>query len=75
MCISIDQIGYTQGGLIPVLKEKKSSRKYHVATIFVDYFYKLTYVHFSESTTTNEASETKHTFEQYAATFGVRIQK
>ena len=51
MCISIDQIEYHQGGLIPVLKGKKTSRKYHVATTFVDHFSKWTYVHFMKSTT------------------------
>ena len=33
MIISIDQIEYPQGRLIQVLKGKKNSRKYHVATI------------------------------------------
>ena len=41
MCISMDQIEYPQGRLIPVLKGKKTSKKYHVATIFVDHFSKL----------------------------------
>ena len=35
----------------------------------------MTYVYFSESTTTNEAEEAKHAFEQYAETFGIKIQK
>ena len=35
----------------------------------------MTYVHFSESITSNESIEAKHAFEQYAATFGVKIQK
>ena len=39
MWISIDQIESSQGGLIPVLKVSESSRKYHVATIFVDHFF------------------------------------
>ena len=75
MCISIDQIDSPQGGLIPVLKGRQTSRKYHVATIFVDFFSKLTYVQFSEITTANKAVKAKHEFEKYAATFGVKIQK
>ena len=75
MCVSIDQIESPQGGLIPVLKGKQTKRKYHVATIFVDHFSKLTYIHYSESTTANEAVEAKHAFEHHAATFGVSIQK
>ena len=51
MCLSIDQIESPQGGLIPVLKGKKTSIKYHVATIFFDHCSKFTYVHFSENTT------------------------
>ena len=75
MCISINQIESPQGGLISVLKWKQTSRKYHAATIFVDHFSKFTYVKFSQSTAANEAVEAKHAFEQYAATFGVNIQK
>ena len=63
MSISINQIESPQGGLIPVLKVRQTSRKYHVATIFVDHFSKLTYVYFSESTTANEAVKAKHAFE------------
>ena len=36
MCISIDKIEFTQGGLIPVLKGKQTNKNYHAATIFVD---------------------------------------
>ena len=75
ICISIDQIEFPQGGLIPVFKGRQKVRKYHAATISVERFYKLAYVNFSESTTANEAIESKHAFEQYAATFGVKIQK
>ena len=75
MCISVNQIESPEGGLIPVPKGRQTSRKYHVATIFVDHFSKLAYVHFSESTTENKAVEAKHAFEQYAATFGKKIQK
>ena len=39
MCISINQIEYPQDGLIPVLKGKQTSIKYHVAAIFVDHFF------------------------------------
>ena len=38
MCISIDQIEFPQGRLIPVIKVKQTSRKYHVATIFLTIF-------------------------------------
>ena len=41
MCISIDQIESYQGGLIPVLKGKQTSIKYHVAIIFVHHFSKI----------------------------------
>ena len=75
MCISIDQIIYPQGGLIPVLKGKQNSKKYCVATIFVDHLSKLAFVHFSEITTTNKAVEAKHAFEQFTATFFVKVQK
>ena len=38
MCISIDQLESPQGGLIPFLKGNQTSRKYHIAAIFVDHF-------------------------------------
>ena len=37
------------------IKLNQTSRKYHIAKIFVDHFSKWTDVHFSESTTANEA--------------------
>ena len=55
-----NQIRSPLGGLIPLLKGRQTSRKYHVATIFVHHFSKLNYIHFSESTTSNEAFEAKH---------------
>ena len=75
MFISIIQIESPQGVLMPVIKGKKNRRKYHVATIFVAHFSKLTYVHFSESTKANKAVEAKHALEPYSAAFGVKIQK
>ena len=75
MCISINKIEFPRGGLIPVLKGRQTSRKYHVATIFFDHFSKLTYLNFSEITTANKSVDAKHAFEKYAAKFGVKIQK
>ena len=69
----MDQIESPISGLIPVLKENQTGRKFHVATIFVDHYSKLTYVHFTESTTEKKAVEAKHAFEQYAAIFGVTL--
>ena len=51
ICISINIIESPQNVLIPVLKLKQTSRKYHVSTIFVEHYSKLTYVCFSEITT------------------------
>ena len=75
MCISTNKIKSPQSGLIPVLKGKQTSRNYHVGSIFVDNFSKVTYVHCSESSTVNKFAKAKHTFEEYAAKFGVKIQK
>ena len=75
MWISIDQIESPQGGLIKFLKVKETIRKYQVAAIFAEYFSKLTYVQFGEITTENEAVEAKYAFKQFAAAFGVKIQK
>ena len=73
MCISINKIESFKGGIIPLLKGRQTSRKYHVAPIFVDHFSGLTYVHFREVTKANESVEAKNAFEQYVATFGVKI--
>ena len=61
--IPINKIEYPQGGLIPVLKGRQTSKKYHLAKICVDHFYELTYGNFSEITTSNEAVESKRVFE------------
>jgi hypothetical protein len=49
-------------------------KRYKVATIFVDHFSRLSFVHLQESTKGEETLLAKRAFEAYAASFGVVIR-
>ena len=44
-CVSVDQMQSTQAGFYAQLKGKLTSKRYTAATIFVDHFSRLRYVH------------------------------
>ncbi len=72
--VSVDMLHSPIGGLIPVSKGKTVKEKYHIACIFVDHCTKLVYVAYQMSTSAAETVESKHAFEQWAATHGVKIK-
>ncbi len=74
-CVSIDQMQSTQAGFYAQLKGKLTSKRYTVATIFVDHFSRLRYVHLMTSLSSQETIEAKKAFEQFAADHGVRIKQ
>ncbi len=73
-CVSVDQLSSPTPGLIAQVKGNLTRDRYRVATVFVDHFSDLTYVHVSQSDTSEETVEAKEAFERFAATHGVTIQ-
>jgi hypothetical protein len=44
-CVSVDQLISTQVGFIAQLKETLTKKRYTAATVFVDHYSKLKYIH------------------------------
>ena len=71
--MSIDQLESTTPGLIAQLRGKPTTKRYRVATVFVDQFSKLSYVHMQKGGTAIETLEAKLAFERYARSFGIKV--
>ncbi len=64
-CVSVDQMTSTQLGFVAQLKGKLTKKRYRCATVFVDHFSRLRYVHLQVNDSLIEA---------FAAQHGIRIQ-
>lgn len=72
--VSCDQLISGTPGLMGQSSGNLTRRRYYVATIFVDHFSDLDYVHLQESTSALETIEAKHAFERFARDRGVTIR-
>ena len=61
-------------GLVPQLRGTPSLRRYHYATVFVDHFSRLDYVHLHECNTAEAILEGKLAFKRFAASHDVQIR-
>ena len=73
-CISVDQMEVREEGLIAQLKGKLTRQRYKYATIFVDQYSDLSYVHLQRHLTSDETVQAKLAFEAYARSMGVSIR-
>jgi GAG-pre-integrase domain len=74
-CVSVDQLESSVPGLVGQLKGSLTHKRYKVATIFVDHFSALSFVHLQLSTNAEETLQAKLEFEKYARTHGVIIKR
>ena len=72
--VSVDQLESSVAGLVPQVKGILTTRRYTAATVFVDHFSSLTYVHLMESTTGEETVQAKEAFERYAKENEVKVR-
>jgi hypothetical protein len=72
--VSVDQLESPIPGLIGQMKGILTKKRYKVATVFVDHFTNLSYVHLQTSTNALETLEAKHEFERFAQSCGVQIR-
>ena len=72
-CVSVDQMQSPAPGLIAQLKGVPTTQRYTVATIFVDHFSRLSYVHLERFLTSDNTVRAKRSFEHYRASHGVRV--
>jgi hypothetical protein len=73
-CVSVDQLQSTQAGFFSQLKGRLTLRRYHAATIFVDHYSRLRFIHLMTSMTSAETIEAKTAFEHFAQENGVQIK-
>jgi GAG-pre-integrase domain len=73
-CVSVDQLESSVPGLVGQLKGIPTTKRYRVATVFVDHLSGMSYVHLQSSTSSKETLEAKREFEKYARSFRVVVQ-
>ena len=73
-CVSIDQLKSSTPGLIGQVKGWLTRERQHVATVFVDHYSDLTFVHVTPSDTSEETVEAKEAFERFAAAHNVIVK-
>jgi len=72
--VSVDQLVSTTPGLIAQLRGLPTTKRYNAATVFVDQFSGLSFVHLQKTTSAEETIEGKSKFEAYASSNGVEVQ-
>jgi hypothetical protein len=73
-CVSVDHMVSTQTGFFAHLKGKLTSKRYRAASIFVDHFSRLRFVHLMQDLLSEETINTKLAFERFAAEHGMAIK-
>jgi hypothetical protein len=71
-CVSVDQLILTQVGFIAQLKGTLTKKCYTAATVFVDHYLRLKYIHLMTKLTSKKTMEAKQAFEHFAEQHGVR---
>ncbi len=72
-CVSVDQMISTQVSVIAQLKGTLTKKHYTAATVFVDHYSRLKYIHLMSKLTSEETMEAKQAFEHFAKQHGVCI--
>jgi hypothetical protein len=73
-CVSVDQLESSTPGFVAQLKGVLTKRRYTCATVFVDHYLRLGYVHMQQQLTSDETVEAKHAFEAFSRYQGVTIK-
>ena len=73
-CVSVDQLVSTTPGQVAQLRGRPTTKRYNVATIFVDHYSDMSFVNIQKTTSDEETIKGKEKFEAYAASCGVNIQ-
>ena len=73
-CVSVDQLESPTPGLIAQLKGIPTTKRYTAATIFVDHFSRLSFVHPQTSLSSEDTLQAKRAFERYCGSHNVKIQ-
>jgi hypothetical protein len=72
-CVSVDQTPMRAVGFVAQMKGRLTHGRYTVATIFVDHYSRLGYVHLQKDASSAETLKAKRAFELYAREHGIKI--
>ena len=72
-CVSVDMLKSPTPGLVAQMAGWITGKRYWYATVFVDHYSRLGYVHLQKTQTAKETLEGKALFERKCATFGVSV--
>ena len=73
-CVPVDQLESPTPGLIAQLKGIPTTKQYKAATIFVDHFSRLSFVHLQSTLTSEDTLQAKKAFQKYSESNGVHIK-
>jgi hypothetical protein len=71
--VSVDQMISTQVGFIAQLKGALTKKRYIAATVFINHYSRLQYIHLMTRLTSQETIDAKQAFEHFAKQHGVKI--
>ena len=72
--VSVDQLVSPTPGLIAQMTGHLTTQRYKYATVYVDQYSKLGYVHIQKSSSAEETVTGKRAFEKYMLSLGVRVK-
>ena len=72
-CVSVDQMMSPTPGLISQLKGIPTMQRYTAATVFVNHFSRLLFVHLQRSLTSDDTVRAKRAFERFCESHGVKV--
>jgi hypothetical protein len=73
-CVSVNHIISTQVGFVAQSKGMLTKKRYRAATMFIDHFLRLQYVHLMMTLSSKETVAAKLAFKQFAEQHGLTIQ-
>ena len=73
-CVSVDMLKSPTPGLVAQMAGFLTGKRYRYATIFVDHYSRLGYVHLQKTQSAKETLEGKALFERKCASFGIKVE-
>ena len=73
-CVSVDQLESSQVGFLAQNKGRLTRDRYNAATVFIDHYSRVRYIHLMKELSSKETIEAKHAFETWARLHGVTIK-
>ena len=73
-CVSVDQLESSQVGFLAQNKGRLTRDRYKAATVFIDHYSRVRYIHLMKEISSKETIKAKHAFETWASIHGVTIK-